>query len=150
MPPGSRGWRPRRWSELNGYGFAVTENDLQLADETAQAAATVEYAPDNLDAALTVAAAVPGATLVPTDQLGSKVRLVLGESFDGTFSSVTAGGHRHRLGRLDQRRGRADRRLRRCPPESWPVDQRRGRPLRLIRAGERARRRTFTASSFWA
>ncbi len=77
--------------QLNGYGFAVTENDLQLADETAQDAATVEYAPDNLDAALTVAAAVPGATLVPTDQLGSNVRLVLGESFDGTFGPVSAG-----------------------------------------------------------
>ena len=77
--------------ELNGYGFAVTENDLQLADEPATAAATVEYAPENLDAALTVATAVPGATLLPTSQLGSKVRLVLGEAFDGTFTSVTAG-----------------------------------------------------------
>ena len=77
--------------ELNGYGFAVTENDLQLADEPATAAATVEYAPENLDAALTVAAAVPGAILAPTGQLGSKVRLVLGEAFDGTFTSVTAG-----------------------------------------------------------
>ena len=77
--------------ELNGYGFTVTDNDLQLADDPAQAAATVEYAPENLNAALTVAAAVPGATLVPTGQLGSKVRLVLGESFDGTFSPVSAG-----------------------------------------------------------
>jgi len=77
--------------ELNGHGFAVTENDLQLADEPARAAATVEYTPENLDAALTVAAAVPGATLAPTGQLGSKVRLVLGEAFDGTFTSVTAG-----------------------------------------------------------
>jgi len=88
---GQSGAATTAMDELNGYGFAVTENDLQLADDPAQAAATVEYAPDNLDAALTVAAAVPGATLVPTGQLGSKVRLVLGESFDGTFSSVTEG-----------------------------------------------------------
>lgn len=88
---GQSGVATSAMNELNGYGFAVTVNDLQLADETAQAAATVEYAPENLDAALTVAAAVPGATLVPTDQLGSKVRLVLGESFDGPFSSVSAG-----------------------------------------------------------
>jgi LCP family protein required for cell wall assembly len=88
---GQSGVATSAMNELNGYGFAVTENDLQLADETAQAAATVEYAPENLDAALTVAAAVPGATLVPTDQLGSKVRLVLGESFDGPFSSVSTG-----------------------------------------------------------
>lgn len=88
---GQSGVATSAMNELNGHGFAVTENDLQLADETAQAAATVEYAPENLDAALTVAAAVPGATLVPTSQLGSKVRLVLGESFDGPFSSVSTG-----------------------------------------------------------
>ena len=88
---GQSGVATTAMKKLNGYGFAVTDNDLQLADETAQAAATVQYAPENLDAALTVAAAVPGATLVPTDQLGSKVRLVLGQSFDGTFSPVTAG-----------------------------------------------------------
>ena len=88
---GQSGVATSAMNELNGYGFAVTPNDLQLADETAQAAATVEYAPENLDAALTVAAAVPGATLVPTSQLGSKVRLVLGESFDGPFSSVRTG-----------------------------------------------------------
>ena len=88
---GQSGVATSAMNELNGHGFAVTENDLQLADETAQAAATVEYAPENLDAALTVAAAVPGATLVPTSQLGSKVRLVLGESFDGPFSSVRTG-----------------------------------------------------------
>ncbi len=76
--------------ELNGYGFAVTDKDLQLAD-VSQPDVTVEYAPDNVDAALTVAAAVPGATLVPTGQLGSKVRLVLGKSFDGKLTPVSPG-----------------------------------------------------------
>ena len=123
--------------KLNGYGFAVTENDLQLADETAQDAATVEYAPDNLDAALTVAAAVPGATLVPTGQLGSNVRLVLGESFDGTFSPVTAG--QTVTGSVASTSGSvsgsadSDAVLRRIAG-----DQRRRRSLRLIPAGERA------------
>ena len=52
---------------------------------------TVEYDPANIDDALTVAAAVPGATLVPTTGLGDQVRLLLGESFDGTVEAVESG-----------------------------------------------------------
>jgi hypothetical protein len=44
-----------------------------------------------VDAALTVAAAVPGATLVPTEGLGDQVRLLLGEDFDGTVEQVEEG-----------------------------------------------------------
>ena len=38
-----------------------------------------------------MAAAVPGAILVPTDGLGTQVRLLLGESYDGTVQAVSAG-----------------------------------------------------------
>ena len=34
---------------------------------------------------------MPGATLVPTDGLGSQVRLLLGESYDGTVTAVSSG-----------------------------------------------------------
>ena len=76
---------------LNEIGFAVTDDDLLAPDEQRQAGITVEYDPVNLDAALTVAAAVPGATLLPTEGLGGEVRLLLGESYDGTVQSVEAG-----------------------------------------------------------
>ncbi len=49
------------------------------------------YAPANRAAALTVAAAVPGSTLVVTPGLGKTVRLMLGSSYDGTISAVTLG-----------------------------------------------------------
>ena len=76
---------------LNDLGFAVTDNDLLAPEDQQQADITVEYDPANLDAALTVAAAVPGATLLPTDGLGDQVRLMLGESFDGSVQSVESG-----------------------------------------------------------
>jgi LCP family protein required for cell wall assembly len=76
---------------LNDLGFAVTEDDLLAADDQTQTDITVEYDPDNLAAALTVAAAVPGAVLVPTTGLDTQVRLLLGESYDGTVQAVSAG-----------------------------------------------------------
>ncbi len=76
---------------LNDLGFAVTEDDLLANDEQTQSDITVEYDPTNLAAALTVAAAMPGAILVPTDGLGTQVRLLLGESYDGTVQAVSAG-----------------------------------------------------------
>ncbi len=76
---------------LNALGFAVTESDLLADDQQIQADITVEYDPTNLAAALTVASAVPGATLVPTNGLGTQVRLLLGESYDGTVQAVSAG-----------------------------------------------------------
>jgi len=76
---------------LNAIGFAVTENNLQAPDQPSQTEVTVQYGPDTLADALTVAAAVPGATLVPTDGLGGQVRLMLGQSFDGTVRSVSTG-----------------------------------------------------------
>ena len=76
---------------LNDLGFAITEDDLLADDEQTQTGITVEYDPANLAAALTVAAAVPGAILLPTDGLGTQVRLLLGESYDGTVQAVSAG-----------------------------------------------------------
>ena len=35
---------------------------------------------------------MPGATLVPTDGLGSQVRLLLGASYDGTVSGRVSAG----------------------------------------------------------
>jgi len=77
--------------QLNDVGFAVTEDDLLAPAEQNQTGVTIQYGPNNLADALTVAAAVPGATLVPTDGLGTKVRLMLGESFDGTVTAVSTG-----------------------------------------------------------
>ena len=102
-------------------------------DEQTQTGITVEYDPANLAAALTVAAAVPGATLVPTDGLGSQVRLLLGESYDGTVQAVVRGCRRHRDARRSGRPGPST-------PESTvghavrrrhPGDQRRRATLRL-------------------
>ena len=76
---------------LNDLGFAVTEDDLLANDEQTQTDLTVEYDPANLAAALTVASAVPGAVLVPTTGLGTQVRLLLGESYDGTVQAVSPG-----------------------------------------------------------
>jgi LCP family protein required for cell wall assembly len=76
---------------LNELGFAVTDDDLLAPEDQEQRSITVEYEPSNVDAALTVAAAVPGATLVPTEGLGDQVRLLLGEDFDGTVEQVEEG-----------------------------------------------------------
>ena len=80
--------------QLNGIGFAVTEDNLLAPEQDNQDGVTVAYDPadpENLAAALTVAAAVPGATLVPTDGLGGQIQLLLGASFDGTVQSVAVG-----------------------------------------------------------
>jgi hypothetical protein len=77
--------------ELNGLGFDVTDDDLLAPEGSTQDAVTVEYDPANLAQALTVMAAVPGATLAPTEGLGSQVRLMLGKSFDGTVTAVRSG-----------------------------------------------------------
>ena len=58
---------------LNALGFDITEDDLTLpADEPVYQAITVLYAPENRAAALTVAAAVPGAVMETQDDLGSQ------------------------------------------------------------------------------
>ncbi|WP_029137624.1 LCP family protein [Nakamurella lactea] len=77
---------------LNGYGFAVTPDDLYRPEDQTQNGLTVEYTAGNRDAAVVVAAAVPGSQLVAVDDTGSyQVRLVLGTSYDGNLSSVAVG-----------------------------------------------------------
>ena len=79
---------------LNEIGFAVTEDNLLAPEQQDQTDITVAYdpaEPDGLAAALTVASAVPGATLVATEGLGGQVQLLLGESYDGTVASVQVG-----------------------------------------------------------
>ena len=77
------------------------------AGAAANAASPSSTTRRNLAAALTVAAAVPGATLVPTEGLGSQVRLLLGESYDGTVHGreLRRRGDRHAV-RPDGKFGR--------------------------------------------
>jgi len=51
----------------------------------------VLYAPQNRAAALTVAASVPGAILEEQDDLGSRVRLLLGTDYTGKVTKVQVG-----------------------------------------------------------
>ncbi|MET3804498.1 LCP family protein required for cell wall assembly [Nakamurella sp. UYEF19] len=77
--------------KLNAVGFKVTDAQLFKLDTDTQTGTTVLYAPANRAAALTVAAAVPGSSLVVTPGLGTTVRLRLGSSYSGTISAVTLG-----------------------------------------------------------
>ena len=76
--------------ELNAAGFSIDDDQLFRPDRT-QNATQVQFAPTNRAAALTVAAAVPGSTLVVTPGLGSTVRLQLGSSFAGVIKTVAVG-----------------------------------------------------------
>ena len=76
--------------ELNAAGFSIDDDQLFTASRT-QAATIVQYAPTNRAAALTVAAAVPGSTLLVTPGLGTTVRLQLGSSFAGVVRTVAVG-----------------------------------------------------------
>lgn len=87
---GRSGVAGQAMDELNTVGFDITDDDLQARPDDVQSGVTIEYDPTNLNAALTVAAAVPGATVVPVSGLGTSVRLLLGEDYDGLVESVTA------------------------------------------------------------
>lgn len=76
---------------LDAVGFAVSEGQLFRPEGQTQTGTTVLYAPANRAAALTVAAAVPGSTLVVTPGLGSTVRLLLGSSYAGSVIAVQVG-----------------------------------------------------------
>ncbi|TKV57650.1 LytR family transcriptional regulator [Nakamurella flava] len=82
--------------ELSAYGFSIPEDNLVATEQVADFAAVVEYPTGGTDpaadlaTAATVAAAVPGAVLVPVAGTAG-VRLVLGQEFDGTVRSVSAG-----------------------------------------------------------
>ena len=70
-------------SKLNALGFKVADDDVVRPDNQTQTGITVQYSDGNRAAALTVAAAVPGATLEPTAGLGSKIRLMVGSNYSG-------------------------------------------------------------------
>ena len=77
---------------LNAVGFDVTDNDLTLPEgQPVYQDITVLYAPANRAAAVTVAAAVPGAILEEQDGLGPRVRLLLGTDYTGKVSKVQVG-----------------------------------------------------------
>src|SRR6185312_6162301 len=77
---------------LNAVGFDITDADLTLPeDQPVYQDITVLYAPENRAAALTVAAAVPGAVLEEQADLGSRVRLLLGTEYAGKVSAVKVG-----------------------------------------------------------
>ena len=76
--------------KLNAVGFRVADNQLFTSDNT-QSGTVVEFATTNRAAGLTVAAAVPGSTMVVTPGLGNTVRLLVGSSFPGTVKAVKIG-----------------------------------------------------------
>jgi LCP family protein required for cell wall assembly len=88
---GRTGVAGQAMDELNAVGFEVTDDDLLARPEEVQSGVTIEYDPSHLDEALTVAAAVPGATVVPIAGLGSSITLLLGEDYDGTVTEVSGG-----------------------------------------------------------
>lgn len=78
---------------LKALGFSIDlQTDLEkVAATDVQAGITVQYSAGNEAAALTVAAAVTGSTLVATDGLGSRVKLLLGTSYQNELTAVTVG-----------------------------------------------------------
>jgi LCP family protein required for cell wall assembly len=66
--------------QLRGQGFAVGQvgNETGTVNET-----VVRHGPGVLEPARTVAAAVPGAVLQPSDAIGDTVQLVIGPGFTG-------------------------------------------------------------------
>jgi hypothetical protein len=88
---GRGGVATQAMNALIPLGFTLSEPDLLLIPGDVRDGITVEYSSGNRAAAVTVAAAVPGATLVHTAGLGTQVRLMLGSTFDGTVAPVTVG-----------------------------------------------------------
>jgi LCP family protein required for cell wall assembly len=91
---GRSGVATQAMADLNDLGFDITDDDLESWPDDTQPGVTIEYDPTNLDAALTVAAAVPDATVIPVNGLGESVRLLLGEDYDGAVSSSVESGER--------------------------------------------------------
>ncbi len=78
-------------NELNAGGFDIAkENMTKPADQT-QDGTTVQYSAGNRDAAVVVAAAIPGSELDEQADLGKQVRLLIGRSFGGDVSTVSVG-----------------------------------------------------------
>ncbi|MEO7126192.1 MAG: LCP family protein [Nakamurella sp.] len=67
---------------LIALGYSIPSNALLRPDGGVVPGISIEYSAANRAAALTVAATVPGATLVEKSGLGRQVRLVLGSTFN--------------------------------------------------------------------
>lgn len=79
---------------LAPLGFRIADPDLLRVEGVTESGISVVYSPEGRAAALTVAASVPGASLVEKSGLGTKVQLRLGTSFNpATFTvrTVAAG-----------------------------------------------------------
>lgn len=76
---------------LRPLGFSLRSSDLLLVPGDVRSPVTVEYSPEALEAALTVASAVPGSSLVEVAGLGARVRLILGSTFSGEVVPVAVG-----------------------------------------------------------
>jgi LCP family protein required for cell wall assembly len=80
---GRDGLAARTAADLTSVGFAVTNTGNGPAGTTAS---QVRYAPSRLDAARTLAAAVPGAVLQEDSSLGRTVQLVVGSTYHGAVA----------------------------------------------------------------
>ena len=78
---GTKGLARKASDALQELGFAISE--VSNADRSTYAVTEVHYAADRFDSARTVAAAIPGARLVPDDTLGRDVVVVLGSDYSG-------------------------------------------------------------------
>lgn len=77
--------------ELNAGGFDIAVANMAKPENQTQDKITVQYSAGNRDAAVVVAAAIPGSALDEQDNLGKQVRLLIGRSFGGEVSTVSAG-----------------------------------------------------------
>ena len=78
---GERGLGSRAAADLRRVGFAVVDSPGNRG--TGASTTVVRHGPGDADAARTLAAAVPGATLQADDQLSGVVELVVGSSYRG-------------------------------------------------------------------
>lgn len=78
-------------NKLTPLGYSIPDSALLLPPGQVNEKVTIEFATSNYAAALTVAASFGQATLVPDDSLGSRVRILLGSSYDNAVSSVKVG-----------------------------------------------------------
>ena len=76
---------------LNAEGFGIADERVTQPGNGDQEPVTVQYSGANRAAALTVAAAVPGAVVMSAAGLGSRVRLMVGTSYQGKIVPVRLG-----------------------------------------------------------
>lgn len=86
---GRKGVAGQTQEKLKARGFAVNQPDLLVVQGKVTAGISVDYAPGQIAAAFTVAAAFPGAKLQEANDLGTwQVRVVLGSDYDGAVAAA--------------------------------------------------------------